>query len=78
MGRRARCGRGTRGVNVGQDNVPEGKTWYWVGANQPGRDLIELEKPPDAGRPAQGAGRGLRSNMASTTERRWACSLARC
>ena len=23
------------------------KTWYWIGANQPGRDLISLEKPPD-------------------------------
>jgi hypothetical protein len=27
--------------------VPKGKTWYWVGANQPGRDIISLEKPPD-------------------------------
>ena len=35
-------------LNVGQDNVPKGKTWYWVGVNQPGRDLIRLEKPPDA------------------------------
>jgi hypothetical protein len=29
-------------VNVGQDNVPPGKTWYWAGVNQPGRDLISL------------------------------------
>jgi hypothetical protein len=34
-------------VNVGQDNVPAGKTWYWAGANQPGRDLISFEHPPD-------------------------------
>jgi len=34
-------------LNVGEDNVPKGKTWYWMGANQPGRDLISLEKPPD-------------------------------
>ena len=34
-------------VNVGQDNVPAGKTWYWAGFNQPGRDLLRLEKPPD-------------------------------
>ena len=34
-------------LNVGQDEVPKGKTWYWVGANQPGRDLVRLEKPPD-------------------------------
>ena len=35
-------------LNVGEDNVPKGKTWYWLGANQSGRDLISLEKPPDA------------------------------
>jgi hypothetical protein len=34
-------------LNVGNDDVPKGKTWYWVGANQPGRDLVTLEKPPD-------------------------------
>ena len=34
-------------VNVGQDNVPPGKTWYWAGFNQPGRDLLALHKPPD-------------------------------
>ena len=34
-------------LNVGQDNIPKGKTWYWVGANQPGKDLISLKKPPD-------------------------------
>ena len=34
-------------VNIGQDNVPAGKTWYWAGFNQPGRDVVELEKPPD-------------------------------
>jgi hypothetical protein len=39
-------------LNVGEDDVPKGKTWYWLGANQPSRDLITLEKPPDAvGRP---------------------------
>ena len=36
-------------INIGQDNVPKGKTWYWIGANQPGRDLVALEKPPDTG-----------------------------
>ncbi|MEO6312086.1 MAG: SdrD B-like domain-containing protein [Sphingomicrobium sp.] len=35
-------------VNVGQDNVPPGQTWYWAGFNQPGRDLAPLERPPDA------------------------------
>jgi hypothetical protein len=35
--------------NVGEDEVPRGQTWYWIGANQPGRDLVSLEKPPDDG-----------------------------
>ena len=34
-------------VNVGRDNVPAGRTWYWAGINQPGRDLMALHKPPD-------------------------------
>jgi hypothetical protein len=34
-------------LNVGNDDVPKGKTWYWLGANHPGRDLVTLEKPPD-------------------------------
>lgn len=34
-------------INVGQDNAPPGKTWYWAGASQPARDVFALEKPPD-------------------------------
>jgi hypothetical protein len=34
-------------INVGQDNAPPGKTWYWAGFNQPGRDIVALQKPPD-------------------------------
>jgi hypothetical protein len=34
-------------INVGQDNAPPGKTWYWAGFNQPGRDMFTLHKPPD-------------------------------
>jgi hypothetical protein len=33
-------------INVGEDNVPPGKTWYWAGINQPDRDLISLQKQP--------------------------------
>jgi hypothetical protein len=36
-------------INVGQDNVPAGKTWYWAGFNEPGRDILTVEKPPDVG-----------------------------
>ena len=34
----------TETVNIGQDNVPAGKTWYWAGINQPGRDLIDFNR----------------------------------
>ena len=37
-------------INVGQDNVPPGKTWYWAGVNQPSRDIFALQKPPDSSR----------------------------
>lgn len=33
-------------INVGQQNVPPGKTWYWAGFNQPGRDLLNLQPMP--------------------------------
>ncbi|HET9810196.1 MAG TPA: carboxypeptidase-like regulatory domain-containing protein [Sphingomicrobium sp.] len=31
-------------INVGEDNVPPGKTWYWAGFNQPGRDIVALHQ----------------------------------
>ena len=34
-------------VNIGQDNVPAGKTWYWAGVNQPGRDLVNFREVND-------------------------------
>ena len=34
-------------INVGQDNAPPGKTWYWAGVNQPNRDIFTFHKPPD-------------------------------
>jgi hypothetical protein len=34
-------------INVGQDNAPPGKTWYWAGVNEPSRDIFALHKPPD-------------------------------
>ncbi len=37
----------TENVNVGQENVPPGQLWYWVGANQPGRDLVNFQRTPD-------------------------------
>jgi hypothetical protein len=44
-------------INVGQDNVPPGKTWYWAGFNQPGH----LHSAQASGRAstAQGAGHSL-------------------
>jgi hypothetical protein len=31
-------------INVGEDNVPAGKTWYWAGFNQPSHDLVSLNE----------------------------------
>ena len=33
----------TENVNVGQENVPAGKTWYWAGINQPGKDIVNFQ-----------------------------------
>lgn len=41
----------TESVNVGQENVPAGKTWYWAGINQPGRDLVNFIRNDDPNRP---------------------------
>ncbi|HYI43073.1 MAG TPA: carboxypeptidase regulatory-like domain-containing protein [Sphingomicrobium sp.] len=30
-------------LNVGKEHVPPGKTWYWAGVNQPGRELAGLQ-----------------------------------
>ncbi len=38
-------------VNIGQENVPSGKTWYWAGINQPGRDLVNFNANDDPNRP---------------------------
>jgi len=54
-------------INVGQDNVPKGKTWYWLGANQPSRDLITLEKPPDAGFPRAQAALSIEHGLDTRT-----------
>ena len=29
-------------INVGEESVPPGKTWYWAGFNQPGRDMVSM------------------------------------
>ena len=34
-------------VNVADAAAPPGKTWYWAGVNQPGRDLVTLRSRPD-------------------------------
>jgi hypothetical protein len=38
----------TENVNIGQENVPPGQLWYWMGANQPGRDIINFREQPEA------------------------------
>jgi hypothetical protein len=54
-------------IDVAQDNVPKGKTWYWLGANQPGRDLITLEKPPDTGFPKAQAALSIEHGLDART-----------
>ncbi len=34
-------------IDVGQDNVPAGTTWYWAGLNQPNRDILALNRRSD-------------------------------
>jgi hypothetical protein len=34
-------------IDVGQDNVPAGKTWYWAGFNQPDRDIFAVKRPTE-------------------------------
>ena len=39
-------------INVGQSQVPAGKTWYWAGVSQPGRDLLgDFVRRDDGGGP---------------------------
>lgn len=33
-------------LNVGQDNVPPGKLWYWAGVRQPDKPTIAFGQPP--------------------------------
>ena len=54
-------------IDVAQDNVPKGKTWYWLGANQPGRDLVTLEKPPDNGFPRAQAALSIEHGLDTRT-----------
>jgi hypothetical protein len=54
-------------IDVAQDNVPKGKTWYWIGANQPARDLVSLEKPPDTGFPKAQAALSIEHGLDTRT-----------
>ena len=38
-------------INVGQEHVPPGKTYYYAGINQPGSDLLGFVGRPRRGRP---------------------------
>ncbi|HEV2595124.1 MAG TPA: hypothetical protein VGU01_08000 [Sphingomicrobium sp.] len=57
----------TETLNVGKDDVPKGKTWYWVGANEPGRDLIMLAQPPQGDLPKAEAAIAVEHGLDSRT-----------
>jgi hypothetical protein len=40
-------------LNVGQDNVPPGKLWYWAGIRQPDKPLLAFGQPPPGQTPAE-------------------------
>ena len=42
--------REVKSVPVGLDSIPPRKTWYWAGADEEGRDLINLYNAPVFGR----------------------------
>lgn len=54
-------------VNVGRDNVPPGKTWYWAGANQPGRDLIAIRSDEQAALPKAQAAVSVEHGLGTRT-----------
>ena len=58
-------------VNIGQENVPAGKTWYWAGINQPGSDLVNFISMRRPNRPK--TRRPWPSRTASTPRLRWRC-----
>ena len=50
--RRARSGRAARASTSARTTFPPGKTWYWAGVNQPGRDLVDFSiRHDDPNRP---------------------------
>ena len=40
IGPKGSSAAGSKSINVGQEQVPPGKTWYWAGVNQPGKDML--------------------------------------
>jgi hypothetical protein len=53
-------------LSVAGDSVPAGKTQYWAGVVQPGRELIDLRGRADRGLPtvSGGEGRGIKGTLA--------------
>jgi hypothetical protein len=39
-------------INVGQEQLPPGQTWYWAGVSQPGKDMLSeiVDREPDGKR----------------------------
>ncbi len=59
--------REIKSVPVGLDSIPPRKTWYWVGADEEGRDLVNLLQSPTFGRRGWRGSFGLERGLNAKT-----------
>ena len=59
--------RNAKSVPVGIDSIPPAKTWYWAGANEDGRDLVNLANAPLMGRHGWRGSIGLERGLNAKT-----------
>jgi hypothetical protein len=59
--------REVKSVPVGLDSIPPRKTWYWAGADEEGRDLINLFEAPSFGRRGWRGSFGLERGLNTKT-----------
>src|SRR5688572_5778995 len=56
-------------LNVGQEQVPPGQTWYWAGVSQPGKDMLsEIVDRDDGGGAVRQSGDFSRPDFQATVQ----------